>query len=282
MLEIADDVIIEEQEEKQVDDEKQWCVYMHTNNVNRKKYIGITSQDPEDRWKNGKGYKSQTVFWNAIQKYGWNNFEHEIIFENLTIHKAKEKEVEFIALYKTNCNRYNHPSYGYNMTDGGDNIYEITLETRKKMSEVAKARLADPNNHPWTGRHHTEEAKEKSRKAHLGKKASEETKRKQSEMRKGYQSARANAVYCIELDELFWGQQNAVEKYGFNRCCIGDCCRGKQKSAGKHPITDEPLHWKYVYDQIGANGKKIDGAITLGYINEQRVIQYLENIKKGD
>ena len=323
MLEIADDVIIEEQEEKQVDDEKQWCVYMHINNVNRKKYIGITSQDPENRWKNGKGYKSQTVFWNAIQKYGWNNFEHEIIFENLTIHEAKEKEVEFIALYKTNCNRYNHPSYGYNMTDGGDNIYEITLETRKKMSEVAKARLADPNNHPWTGRHHTEEtkekirktltgkmvgennpnfgnhklagennpfygkhhteeAKEKLRKAHLGKKASEETKRKQSEMRKGYQSARANAVYCIELDELFWGQQNAVEKYGFNRCCIGDCCRGKQQSAGKHPITDEPLHWKYVYDQIGANGKKIYGAITLGYINEQRVIQYLENIKKGD
>lgn len=31
-----------------------------------------------------------------------------------------------------------------------------------------------------------------------------------------------------------------------------------------------------------ANGKKIDGAITLGYIDEQRVIQYLENIKKGD
>ena len=309
-----------EEVQKDTKEEKKWCVYMHINKLNGKKYIGITSGSPKKRWKNGRGYKGQTVFWNAINKYTWD----EIVINNLTENEAKEKEVELIALYKTNCNKYNHPSYGYNMTDGGDSTYDISLETRKKMSEVAKARLADPKNHPWTGRHHTEETKEKIRKtltgkmvgeknpnfgnhklvgennpmygkhlseetkekmrqSYLGKKASEETRRKQSEARKGCQSARANAVYCIELDELFWGQQNAVEKYSFNRCCIGDCCRGNQKSAGKHPITGEPLHWKYVYDQIQKDGSVIPGAITLGYIVEKQVNDYFNNLKiKGD
>ena len=46
----------------------------------KKYYIGITSQAVNKRWKNGKGYKSSPYFYNAIQKYGWNNFEHNILF----------------------------------------------------------------------------------------------------------------------------------------------------------------------------------------------------------
>lgn len=55
-----------------------WCVYMHTNNINGKRYIGI-SQNPKRRWKNGNGYKTQ-LFGKAINKYGWDNFTHEILF----------------------------------------------------------------------------------------------------------------------------------------------------------------------------------------------------------
>ena len=34
-----------------------WTVYMHVNKINGKKYVGITSQKPEERWKNnGIGY----------------------------------------------------------------------------------------------------------------------------------------------------------------------------------------------------------------------------------
>ena len=49
----------------------------------KKYYIGITSQAVNKRWKNGKGYKSSPYFYNAIQKYGWNNFEHNILFTDL-------------------------------------------------------------------------------------------------------------------------------------------------------------------------------------------------------
>jgi len=311
--------VIEVQESKQVDDERKWCVYMHTNKINGKKYIGITSIKPERRWHtDGSGYRGQVYFWRAIQKYGWDNFEHEIVFQDQSFQDACKHERELIAQFQSNT-----ADCGYNQTDGGDCNYIISQDARERMSKAAKERLSDPTNHPWYGKHLPEktilkirntltgkmvgeknpnygnhklagvnnpmygkpvsqETREKQRQAKLGKKASEETKRKQSEKRKGYKNGKANAVYCVELNEIFWGQQEAVEKYGFNRCCIGDCCRGKQKTAGKHPVTGEPLLWKYVYDQEKQDGVIIPGAITLGYITEEQVNEYFNNLKQKE
>ena len=61
-----------------------YCVYMHTNKINGKRYVGQTCKKPEYRWVNGKGYKGSPHFFSAIQKYGWNNFEHQIIAEKLS------------------------------------------------------------------------------------------------------------------------------------------------------------------------------------------------------
>lgn len=59
--------------------EKPYCVYIHTNKINKKSYIGITCQKPEHRWGcNGNGYAECPHFWRAIQKYGWDNFDHKI------------------------------------------------------------------------------------------------------------------------------------------------------------------------------------------------------------
>ena len=49
-----------------------YCVYMHVNKINNKKYIGITKQKtPESRWgANGVNYKGSPHFYAAIKKYG--------------------------------------------------------------------------------------------------------------------------------------------------------------------------------------------------------------------
>ena len=79
-----------------------YIVYMHTC-PNGKKYIGITSQSPERRWQKGKGYAygSNPYFYNAIEKYGWDNIEHTILFRNLTKEEAEQKEIELIKEHKT-------------------------------------------------------------------------------------------------------------------------------------------------------------------------------------
>lgn len=103
--------------------ERIYSVYKHTNKVNGKVYIGITCNKPEVRWgKNGIGYKRQ-LFWNAIQKYGWDNFAHEILFENLSESQAYQKEIELIALYDS-TNR----EKGYNVALGGVDGRTIPLK----------------------------------------------------------------------------------------------------------------------------------------------------------
>ena len=55
-----------------------YYVYIHTCKVNGKKYVGVTGRNPESRWKEGRGYKTNKHFYSAILKYGWTNFEHEV------------------------------------------------------------------------------------------------------------------------------------------------------------------------------------------------------------
>ena len=72
-----------------------YTLYMHIS-PSKKYYIGITSQDIKRRWQNGYGYKTNTYFWRAIQKYGWNNFEHVILKTNLTKDEAEKFEIYYI------------------------------------------------------------------------------------------------------------------------------------------------------------------------------------------
>lgn len=60
--------------------ERNYTVYMHQNQINGKRYIGITADTVQSRWRNGAGYKTQ-IFGRAIEKYGWQNFNHIIIAE---------------------------------------------------------------------------------------------------------------------------------------------------------------------------------------------------------
>lgn len=59
---------------------------------NGKMYVGITSQDPERRWRKGKGYAEDSFVRKAIEKYGWENVEKEIVASNQTEEEAKNFE----------------------------------------------------------------------------------------------------------------------------------------------------------------------------------------------
>lgn len=92
--------------------ENNYCVYMHVNKINGKKYIGISS-NVKHRWSgNGKQYYDQ-VFGIAIQKYGWDNFDHQIIKDNLSKVEACTLEQELIKKYNTR-----DKEFGYNRSDG--------------------------------------------------------------------------------------------------------------------------------------------------------------------
>lgn len=108
-----------------------FTVYMHVNKTNNKKYIGITSQKPEDRWgPAGRGYTSQ-YFARAIKKYGWDGFDHFILCEDLEEDEAKQMEIALIEEYNT----FDHEC-GYNCTRGGDGSRKY--KTKEEFQEARR------------------------------------------------------------------------------------------------------------------------------------------------
>lgn len=110
-------------------EDKKYCVYMHKNKTNGKVYIGITSMPPNNRWRKGVGYKGQK-FERAIKKYGWDGFEHIILFDNLKREDACNKEIELIEFYKSRDD-----NFGYNVSFGGEYFGKISEEDLIKRSE---------------------------------------------------------------------------------------------------------------------------------------------------
>lgn len=91
-----------------------YTVYKHTNKTNGKVYIGITRQRVERRWQNGHGYAG-TYFGNAVAKYGWDGFAHEVLFSGLPKVAACIIEQAAIATYHSN-----EREHGYNISMGGE------------------------------------------------------------------------------------------------------------------------------------------------------------------
>lgn len=118
--------------------QKKWCVYVHIS-PSGKRYIGITCRKPNERWKNGKGYIDSPYFYNAIQKYGWDNFSHIILKDNLEEQEAKQMEIDLIAEFdSTNRDK------GYNISKGGDGVSGVQ-------------RFGEENS--FYGKHHSDETK---------------------------------------------------------------------------------------------------------------------------
>ena len=171
-------------------------VYIITNKINHKFYIGKHSTNKLDDGYMGSG----TAINNAIQKYGIENFSKRILCfcdSAEDAYKVEEFLVTDNLIKREDC---------YNMMVGGlggptlngieNGMYgkTHTLEARKKISE---ARIGKPS---WNkGKHFSEETRKKmseSKKAsyikenhpNFGKHLSEETKQKLSEAHKGKES----------------------------------------------------------------------------------------------
>lgn len=154
--------------------EEKYCVYMHTF-PNGKRYVGITSQKPERRWRNGKGYSCNKRLTNAIQKYGWDNIEHRILTDGLTADVAAALEIELIKEYSLM-----DETHGYNLAPGGDHPNH-SEQTKKKIGRRSLGRK-----HSEEFKHWISEKNSGSNNYMYGKHHSAETKAKISEVKKAH------------------------------------------------------------------------------------------------
>ncbi len=120
--------------------DKEYIVYLHINKINRNVYVGITHYtNPEKRWRQGNGYKNNPIFNKAIRKYGWDGFNHCILFKRLSKDIACNIERTLILKYKKS-------NISYNIADGGDGVHSMNDYIRSKISNSCKGkRVGDKN-----------------------------------------------------------------------------------------------------------------------------------------
>ena len=248
--------------------EKTYCVYIHISPSN-KRYIGITSQEPKRRWRKGNAYKHNSYFTRAIEKYGWDNFQHIVITKGLSKEQAEWLEIELIKVWdSTNKDK------GYNILKGGDIIdnplsgenhhnYGIPMseEQRNKISETRiKNGVAKGENNPMFGKHHSEETinkisetknnKTEEEKNIINKKISEA--RIKNGVAKGKNNPSAKAVINLTTMKVFDTMKEGAEFYNCSDSGISQCCSGKKKSCGK--LEDgTPLVWMKYVDYLENN-----------------------------
>ena len=209
-----------------------YSVYQHVNKINQKVYIGITKQDVEKRWGNsGINYKSSPYFYAAIQKYGWNNFEHNVLFTGLTREEACLKEQELIKQFNS-INR----EFGYNSTSGGES-FVMNEETKQKISKALM------NNKNGLGHACSEEKKQKISQAQKGRQFTDEHKQKLSEAAKKRhvpcseekkqtlrEKSHKRKVYCEELDTVYESVQECGRQLNIPATNISKLCNGRGKT----------------------------------------------------
>ena len=111
-------------------------VYKITNQVNGKAYIGITVRDPEARWREHINRDTSSAIHRAIQKYGVDQFQFEIIDRATSIG-------ELIELEKGRIKENDSYKNGYNNSEGGDfpQAIPITIDGRTFDSPGQAARF---------------------------------------------------------------------------------------------------------------------------------------------
>lgn len=227
--------------------EDKYTIYLHRNIINQKCYVGQTKElNPTRRWRNdGSGYKSQTKFYNAIQKYGWENFEHIILDVVNTIEEANQKEQLYIILFDS----YNN---GYNADYGGKNA-EVSFEEKLKISESLKKYN---QKHPEAGQKHSKFLKEyyQNNPKERIRISNEQSERwKDPELAKKYQAGldkthaqKRKAVRCKNNNMIFNSITEAAKWCGLkNGTGISTSCKNPGRKAGRMPETKELLEWEY-------------------------------------
>ncbi len=259
-------------------------VYKTTNLINGKYYYGIHSTDNLEDGYLGSGIQLK----NAIKKYGIENFRREIIkdYKNRSLAVKCEKKIVTIDLVRNKkC---------YNLHVGGESRKLRDPNTIKKLTESLKLLYADPRNHPFYGKKHTEETKKKIGIKSSERKHSHKTRKLISEKTKGannpnhgkhlsdaqkkHLSNKLTGLLLGNKHPLYGKPRSTKTKKLISDKLIGKYIGNKNPFYGKHHTVENKekaknrMLGKFVGDKNPNYGKKhtIETKIRIGQLSKNK------------
>lgn len=219
-------------------------IYKTTNLINNKIYIGKRIFTKDKFFKN-KYYGSGKLLKEAINKYGLDSFNREVL-EEVDNEFLEEREVYWIKFYNSN-----NLEIGYNLTIGGNSKYgrkigSMSNETKKKISESVSKYLSE-NGHPLQDKNQSDESKEKIKNKLKGRKLTDEHIRKLANGHKGLKYNKPEKVKKIKIDQRIKIKQLSLNGYfikewssimeasielNIDRSGISRACSGLYKQCG--------------------------------------------------
>lgn len=208
-----------------------YVVYIHTLKSDGRVYVGQTC-NLKNRWcGNGSRYESCSYFGNAIKKYGWDAFDHEVVLDGLSKDEADVYEDLLIDQYRSG-----EKGFGFNLRGGGS-------RGRLTPESIEKTRRAN------TGRKMSEEAKRRMSETRTGRSLSEEHKKNIAAGHRKSDSARKHLeemteackkrIRCVETGQVFDSVNDAAAHIGVVKSNISACLHGYQHTSGGY-------HWEQV------------------------------------
>ena len=226
---------------------------------NGKVYIGITSRDPKIRWNAGNGYRCNKHFYDAIQKYGWENIKKDVLYSGVSQEDAYRLEIELISQYRSNDREF-----GYNKSSGGESSVrglhwhqsketiekrvqklrgrKLTQEQRKKLSEAHKGQVSHNKGKPLS-----KETKEKISNTLKKWNAEHGSPNKGRSYKKTPEAVLATSrghykpVVCVETGIIYESITHAAKRNKIDSSSLSKVCKGLRETAGGY-------HWRYQKD----------------------------------
>lgn len=231
-------------------------IYLITNKLNGKQYVGQTIHTLQERWANHCSSNSGCVaLKGAIKKYGKDAFDLKEIDSANSQSELDEKERFWIERLNTLA-----PN-GYNLKTGGEHphlseesIEKIrTANTGKVHGEETRKLISKRMKEQWAagirqGHPASEKVRENLRQLNFGKPSwnkglpkelqPQYGKPKSKEQREKISKALSKPIYCVELNKVFDSAQQASKELGVAFPNISHCLHGRRQKAGGY-------HWRW-------------------------------------
>ena len=225
-------------------------IYMIENTITGKAYIGQTVNYNKRKSEHINALKRNRHSNRYLQR-SWNK-HGETAFRFTRIAKCAAEQLDELEIWYIQQFNTFAPN-GYNLTKGGDGARGLkwSPESRKARSLAMKGKRTGANA-PWFGKTHTDETREKLRRAtsslwkneefrkrqieaHTGKKQSEETRRKRSAALKGNKNnKRARRFRCVETGVEYESFGQIDLGFKVDNAAIHRACRRGIRAYGFH------------------------------------------------